>query len=192
MLKHLHSRQLGLNTIQPLTRSQIHQDLTERSHVVDCQTSPVQQLRSETIIDTLGKQEEEPLSKLEVKLATSLLRRKQNSSADKHIVSNKNGGLPLTYMRIPKSCKPNSKSMQPKRSRVVESARSAMAGMSNQQLIAQHKAEIKRRNSELKSGLRESVFKQQAVVNKNVTLALRTLGGLSVTQFRAQKRLPLH
>ena len=38
----------------------------------------------------------------------------------------------------------------------------------------------------MKSGLRESVFKQQAVVNKNVTLALRTLGGLSV---RAQKRL---
>ena len=79
--------------------------------------------------------------------------------------------------------------MQPKRSRVVESARSAMAGMSNQQLIAQHKEKIKRMISELKSGLRESVFKQQTVVNKNVTLALRTLGGLSVTQFRAQKRL---
>ena len=71
----------------------------------------------------------------------------------------------------------------------MESARSAMAGMSNQQLIAQHKEKIKRMISELKSGLRESVFKQQTVVNKNVTLALRTLSGLSVTQFRAQKRL---
>ena len=64
-----------------------------------------------------------------------------------------------------------------------------MAGMSNQQLIAQHKAEIKRMNSEVKSGLWESGFKQLTVVNKKVTHALRTLGGLSVTQVRAQKWL---
>ena len=44
-------------------------------------------------------------------------------------------------------------------------------------------------NSELKSGLWESEFKRQTTVNKKVTLALKTLGGLSVTQFRAQKRL---
>ena len=56
-----------------------------------------------------------------------------------------------------------------------------MAGMSNQQLIAQHKAEIKRMNSEVKSGLWESGFKQQTVVNKKVAHALRTLGGLFVT-----------
>ena len=71
----------------------------------------------------------------------------------------------------------------------MESARSAMAGTSNQQLLAQHKAELKRMNSELKSGLRESVFKEQTTVNKKVTLALKTLGGLSVAQFRVQKRL---
>ena len=164
-------------------------DLTERSGFVDCQTSPIKQLQSESVSDTLGKGKEEPLSNLEEKLATSLLRRKQNSSADKHIVSYKTGGLPLTYMRISKSRKSISKSMQPKRSRVLESARSAMAGTSNQQLLAQHKAELKRINSELKSGLRESVFKEQTTVNKKITLALKTLGGLSVTQFRAQKRL---
>ena len=64
-----------------------------------------------------------------------------------------------------------------------------MAGTSNQQLLAQHKAELKRMNSELKSDLRESVFKEQTTVNKKVTLALKTLGGLSVTQFRVKKRL---
>jgi len=41
-----------------------------------------------------------------------------------------------------------------------------MAGTSNQQLLAQHKVELKRINSELKSGLWESVFKQQTTVNK--------------------------
>ena len=92
-------------------------------------------------------------------------------------------------MQISKSRKSISKSMQPKRSRVMESARSARAGTSNQQLLAQHKAELKRMNSELKSGLRESVFKEQTTVNKKVTLALKTLGGLSVAQFRVQKRL---
>ena len=148
-------------------------DLTERCGFVDCQTSPVTQLQSESVSDTLNKGKEEPLSNLEEKLATSLLRRKQNSSADKHIVSYKTGGLPLTYMQIPKSRKSVSKSMQPKRSRVMESARSAMAGTSNQQLLAQHKAELKRMNSELKSGLRESVFKEQTIVNKKVTLALK-------------------
>ncbi len=71
----------------------------------------------------------------------------------------------------------------------MESAKSARAGTSNQQLLAQHKAELKRMNSELKSGLRESVFKEQITVNKKVTLALKTLGGLSVAQFRVQKRL---
>ena len=95
-------------------------------------------------------------------------------------------------MRISKSRKSISKSMQPKRSRVLESARSAMAGTSNQQLLAQHKAELKRVNSELKSGLRESVFKEQITVNQKVTLALKTLGGLSVGQFRVQKRLLKH
>ena len=44
-------------------------------------------------------------------------------------------------------------------------------------------------NSELKSDLRESVFKEQTTVNKKVTLALKTLDGLSVAQFRVQKRL---
>ena len=63
----------------------------------------------------------------------------------------------------------------------MESARSAMAGMLNQQLIAQNKAEIKRMNCEVKSGLWESGFKQQTVVNKKVAHALRTLGGLFVT-----------
>ena len=57
-------------------------DLTERSDFVDCQTSPIKQLESKSISDTLGKGKEEPLSNLEEKLATSLLRRKQNSSAD--------------------------------------------------------------------------------------------------------------
>ena len=122
-------------------------ELTERSGFVDCQTSPVKQLQSESVSDTIGKGKEELLSNLEEKLATSLLRCKQNSSADKHIVSYKTGGLRLTYMRIPKSRKPVSKSMQPKRNRVMESARSAMAGTSNQQLLAQHKAELKRLNS---------------------------------------------
>ena len=37
-------------------------------------------------------------------------------------------------------------------------------------------------NSELKSGLRESLFKEQITVNKKVTLALKTLGGLSERQ----------
>ena len=64
-----------------------------------------------------------------------------------------------------------------------------MAGTSNQQLLVQHKAELKRMNSELKSGLRESVFKEQTNINKKVTLALQTLGGLYVTQFRAQKEI---
>ena len=64
------------------------------------------------------------------------------------------------------------------------SARSAKAGTSNQQLLAQHKAELKSMNSELKS-----VFKEQITVNKRVTPALKTLGGLSVAQFRVQKRL---
>ena len=44
-------------------------------------------------------------------------------------------------------------------------------------------------NSELKSGLRESVFKEQITVNNKLTLALKTLGGLSVAQFKVQKRL---
>ena len=79
MLKHLHSRQLGLNTVQPLTCKSTR-IWHKRSHVVDCRTSPVKQLQTETITDTLGKQKEEPLSKLEEKLGTSLLRRKQNSS----------------------------------------------------------------------------------------------------------------
>ena len=164
-------------------------NLKEQSHVVDCQTSPVKQLQSECISDSLSKHKQEPLSNLEEKLATSLLRRKQNSSANKDIISYKTGGLPLTFMRIPKSRKHTSKSMAPKRSRVMETARSAMAGTSNQQLIAQHKAEIKRMNSELKSGVQQSVFKQKTVVNKKVALAIKILGGLSVTQFRAQKRL---
>ena len=130
------------------------------------------------------------LSDLEEELiATSLLRCKQNSSADKYIVSYKTGGLPLTYMHISKSRKSISKSMQPKRSRVMVSVRRTKAGTSNQQLLAQHKAELKRMNSELKSGLRGSVFKEQTTVNKKVTPALKTLGGLSVAQFRVQKRL---
>ena len=130
----------------PILQDAYATDLTERSGFVDCQTSPVKQLQSESVSNTLGKGKE-LLSNLEEKLATSLLRRKQNPSADKHIVSYKTGGLPLTYMRIPKSRKSISKSMQPKRSRVMESARSAMAGTSNQQLLAQHKAELKRLNS---------------------------------------------
>ena len=71
----------------------------------------------------------------------------------------------------------------------MESARSARAGTSNQQLLAQHKAELKSMNSELKSGLRESVFKEQTTVNNKLTLALKTLGGLSVAQFKVRKRL---
>ena len=71
----------------------------------------------------------------------------------------------------------------------MESARSARAGTSNQQLLAQHKAELKSMNSELKSGLRESVFKEQITVNNKLTLALKTLGGLSVAHFKVQKRL---
>ena len=87
-------------------------DLTERSGFVVCQTSPVKQLQSESASDTIGKGKEELLSNLEEKLATSLLRRKQNPSADKHIVSYKTGGLPLTYMRIPKSRESISKSQE--------------------------------------------------------------------------------
>ena len=71
----------------------------------------------------------------------------------------------------------------------MERARSAMAGTSNQQLLVQHKADLKRMNSELKSDLRESVFKEQTIINKKVTLALKTLGGLSVTQFRTPKEI---
>ena len=48
-------------------------DLTERSGFVDCQTSPVNQLQSESVSDTLGKGKEEPLPNLVEKLATSLL-----------------------------------------------------------------------------------------------------------------------
>ena len=64
----------------------------------------------------------------------------------------------------------------------MERVRSAMAGTLHQPLLAQHKAELKRMNSELKSGLRESLFKEQITVNKKVTLALKTLGGLSERQ----------
>ena len=81
----------------PILQDANARDLTERCGFVDCQTSPVTQLQSESVSDTLNKGKEEPLSNLEEKLATSLLRRKQNSSADKHIVSYKTGGLPLTY-----------------------------------------------------------------------------------------------
>ena len=158
-------------------------------HVADSQTSPIKHWRCDTISDILSKDKDEPLSKVEEKLATSLLRRKQNSSSSNGVVSYKTGGQPLTYMRVPKSRKPVSKSMSQKRSRAMERARTTMTGTSTQMLIAQHKAEIKRLNSEIKQGLQESVFKQQKVVNKKVGLAIKSLGGLSVRQFRAQKRL---
>ena len=105
-------------------------------------------------------------------------------------MSYKTGGLPLTYMRISKSRKSISKSMQPKRSRVMESARSAMAGTSNQQLLAQHKAELKRLNSlSWNQTYRSHCSKSRLLSTTKVTLALKTLGQLSVTQFRVQKRL---
>ena len=86
-------------------------DLTERSGFVDCQTSPVKQLPSESVSNTLGKGKE-LLSNLEEKLATSLLRRKQNSSAEKRIVSYKIEGLLLIYTRISKSGKSVSNATQ--------------------------------------------------------------------------------
>ena len=118
-------------------------------HVADSQTSPIKHWRCDTISNILSKDKDKPLSKVEEKLATSLLRQKQNSSSSNGVVSYKTGGQPLKSMHVPKSRKPVSKSMAQKRSRAMERARTTMTRTSSQKLIAQHKADIKRLNSEI-------------------------------------------
>lgn len=173
----------------PVQQNTTTTHVANKPQTSDFQTSPVKQLQSESIHDLLAKQPEEPLSNLEEKLSTSLVRRKQNLSEDKDIVTLQTGGFPITYLRIPRSRKPNSASMKAKRSQIMEKARKIMTGATETALIAQHQAEIRRLSSTVKARLQETSFSKKTVVNRKVGLALKSVGGLSITQFRAQKRL---
>ena len=172
------------------TSSQIQPYST--STALNCESTPLSTTNSNNACyDILQSSVNTPLSMIEERVATHLLRRKMNNCKDK-VVRFKTRGQPIVFQRITKCRKPSQYASSPtkkKRSMLKKRISHVVAGTSAKDTEAQYTSDLKRQ----RIGAKRKLFENCGLVGKvhisaKYSLAMKEAMGLTWHQDRLGRR----